>query len=88
MSRDTARLYLDGDMWCAIPPGFRELAVSKAGFGKTKEMAVHNYNMSVSVYRARRVDEFVVGGYCSQCTEWVPEDDVMEGCRDPHCPCQ
>jgi len=87
LSRSTARLYLDGDIWCATPPGFSNPVKNKAGFGNTQAAAVMAYNEQNSVYAVRRVDEFVVGGYCKRCTEWVPEDDVMEGCRDPHCPC-
>lgn len=29
------RIYLDGDKWCAVPPGFIDLQVSQSGFGVT-----------------------------------------------------
>lgn len=29
------KLEMDGDQWCATPPGFQDLQASKSGFGKT-----------------------------------------------------
>ena len=82
------RLYMDGDMWCAVGPLFRNLAIDKAGFGTTKTGAVANLNgLYHSINDKRSVNEFEVGGFCSRCTEWVGEEEVMEGCRDPYCPC-
>jgi len=34
------RIYLDGDMWCAVGPNFVDLQESKAGFGKTPNEAI------------------------------------------------
>lgn len=85
--RQEARLYLDGDMWCAVGPGFRNLAVDKAGFGATKTGAVANLNGLNRLHNKRSVDGFKVGGFCWRCEEWVEEGEVMEGCRDFHCPC-
>ena len=85
--RQEARLYMDGNMWCAVGPGFIDLATSPAGFGATKTGAVANLNGLVKMNKKRPVDDFVVGGFCRQCKEWVAEEDVMEGCRDPACPC-
>jgi hypothetical protein len=33
------RFFRDGDMWCAIRPGFENLQESHAGFGKTQTLA-------------------------------------------------
>ena len=85
--RQEARLYKDGNMWCAVGPGFINLAVSKAGFGATKTGAVANLNGELPLTQKRPVGDFTIGGFCRQCKEWVPEDAVMEGCRDPYCPC-
>ena len=85
--RQEGRLYRDGNMWCAVGPGFRDLALDKAGFGATKTGAVANLNGLLRLKEKRAVSEFVVGGFCSQCTDWVPEGLDMDGCRDPDCPC-
>lgn len=80
---------MDGNMWCAVGPGFQNLAISKAGFSTTKVGAVANLNgLHHRVSDKRSVDEFEVGGFCSQCTEWVEEMASMDGYRDFHCPCQ
>lgn len=34
------RIFKDGDMWCAVGPGFIDLQVSPAGFGKTPVAAL------------------------------------------------
>lgn len=82
------RLYMDGNMWCAVGPGFRNLALDKAGFGATKTGAVANLNgLHNRVSDKRPVEDFEAGGFCSQCKDWVAEETVMEGCRDPDCPC-
>ena len=75
------RLYRDGNKWCAVGLSFRNLAIDKAGFGETQTEAVYNLNSFL------KVKDFEVGGFCRQCAEWVAEEDVMEGCRDPFCPC-
>lgn len=82
--RQEARLYRDGNMWCAVPPGFRDLAVDDAGFGETQELAVEDLRRRIAADLT--VEDFVTGGYCRRCTEWVAEDEDMEGCRDPNCP--
>lgn len=63
------RLYMDGDMWCAVGPDFRNLAIDPAGFGKTEAEAVADLN---SVRRENvAIEKFEVGGFCHQCGEWV-----------------
>ena len=37
---DGTKVYMDGNMWCAVGPEFEDLQVSPAGFGKTPELAV------------------------------------------------
>lgn len=80
------RLYMDGNQWCAVGPWFRNLAIDHAGFGNTQSDAVANLNAT------RRenlvVKDFEVGGFCRQCKDWVAEKQIMDGCRDPDCPCQ
>ncbi len=39
-SGPSVRVFMDGDMWCAVLPDFEDLQVSPAGFGKTKEDAM------------------------------------------------
>lgn len=79
------RLYMGGNQWCAVGPGFRNLAIDPAGFGDTQEAAVAELNATVG--ESAEVDEFEVGGFCRRCKEWVREDEDMDGCRDPDCPC-
>lgn len=79
------RLYMDGNQWCAVGPHFRNLAQDLAGFGDTQEDAVAVLN-SVA-HEKKRVEDFEVGGFCHQCKDWVPENETMDGCRDPNCPC-
>ena len=76
------RLYRDGDQWCAVGPGF---SINYAGFGDTQAKAVANLN--VARHEKVKIEDFKVGGFCRRCKEWVAEEDVMEGCRDPDCPC-
>ncbi|KKL62129.1 hypothetical protein LCGC14_2188310 [marine sediment metagenome] len=79
------RLYMDGNMWCAVGLHFRNLAIDDAGFGETQKEAVANLNT------ARRenntVEDFEIGGFCRQCKVWVEDGLQMDGCRDPDCPC-
>lgn len=35
-------LFRDGELWCAAPPGFRNLALDPAGWGNTREEAIAN----------------------------------------------
>jgi hypothetical protein len=35
-------LFRDGELWCAAPPGFRNLALDPAGWGSTREEAIAN----------------------------------------------
>ena len=79
------RLYRDGNQWCAVGLHFRNLAVDRAGFGDTQADAVMNLN--AARHEKAEVEDFEIGGFCRQCKEWVAEEDVMEGCRDPLCPC-
>lgn len=79
------RLFMDGDKWCAVGLRFRNLAVDLAGFGDTQADAVAGLN--ALSHEKTEVKDFEVGGFCRQCTEWVAEEDIMEGCRDPNCPC-
>ena len=87
---DGYRLYRDGNAWCAVAPGFRNLAEDVAGFGDTQEEAVASLHkvkrstLNITLYEAR----FEVGGYCRRCKEWVEENIQMDGCCDPDCPCQ
>lgn len=80
------RLYTDGNVWCAVGPQFRNLAMDKAGFGDTQAEAVANLN--AARHESKAVEDFEVGGFCRQCTAWVQEEAEMDGCRDPDCPCQ
>ena len=80
------RLYMDGNQWCAVPPLFRNLAIDPAGFGDTKVEAVASLN--AARHEKKSVEDFEVGGFCRQCKDWVPEEQEMDGCRDPDCPCQ
>jgi len=80
-----ARLYRDGNMWCATPHGFQNLAISLAGFGETQQTAV--IDLQKHTRKTIAFDEFEVGGYCRRCREWVPEDVQRDGCRDSDCPC-
>lgn len=79
------RLYMDGNAWCAVGPHFRNLQLDEAGFADTQAEAVANLN--AARHENTNVEDFEVGGFCRQCTEWVPEDVQTEGCRDPNCPC-
>ncbi len=79
------RLYRDGNKWCAVGLHFRNLAIDLAGFGDTQVEAVSSLN--TLSHEKSNVKDFEVGGFCRQCTEWVAEEDIMEGCRDPDCPC-
>ena len=79
------RLYMDGNMWCAVGPHFRNLAIDDAGFGETHEDAAAQLNIVRREDKA--VEDFEVGRFCGQCKDWVAEEAVMEGCRDPDCPC-
>lgn len=80
------RLYRDGNQWCAVGLRFRNLAQDRAGFGSTQEDAVMMLN---TITRERhKVEDFEIGGFCRQCKDWVAEDQEMDGCRDPDCPCQ
>ncbi len=36
----SVRVFMDGNMWCAVNPDFTNLQESPAGFGKTKEDAI------------------------------------------------
>lgn len=77
---------MDGNMWCAVGPHFRNLAIDVAGFGLTQEKAVAELN---AVRRENKsVEDFDVGGFCRQCKDWVEADAQIDGCRDPECPCQ
>jgi hypothetical protein len=40
MMADGYRIFLDGDMWCAVGPGFVNLQESPAGFGSTPILAL------------------------------------------------
>ncbi len=80
--RQERRLYMDGKKWCAVGFGFRNLAVDPAGFGDDPEAAVRDLDANMNI------EDFVSGGYCRVCKEWVPSDERMDGCRDPGCPCQ
>jgi hypothetical protein len=35
-------LFRDGELWCAAPPGFRNLALDPAGWGSTRDEAISN----------------------------------------------
>ncbi len=83
--RQERRLYLDGNQWCAVGFGFQNLTINKAGFGDTQSEAVVNLN--AARHENALVEDFVVGGFCSQCKDWVLEGQEMDGCRDPDCPC-
>lgn len=79
------RLYMDGDQWCAVGPGFRNLAIDPAGFGGTPAAAVTALNAARD--EAAEVDEFEVGGFCRLCKAWVPVDESVVMCCEPDCPC-
>ena len=36
-------LFMDGNAWCAVGPGFVDIASSPCGFGATKDEAVRNF---------------------------------------------
>lgn len=81
------RLYLDGNMWCAVDIGFRNLAQDPAGFGPTQEEAVAQLLQASPNKQSIDLSSFEVGGFCSRCQEWIVEGEVPDGCRDPDCPC-
>lgn len=87
--RQEARLYLDGNKWCAVGYGFTDLATCNAGFGDTQGEAIEDLKRQDGPTAMKLNDaDFVVGGYCRRCKEWVPEGETPDGCRDPDCPCQ
>lgn len=83
--RQQARLYMDGNMWCAVMPGFRNLAIDDAGFGETPEDAVADLQRRVGAELS--TDDFVRGDFCKKCKEWIADGISADGCRDPGCPC-
>ena len=78
------RLYMDGNQWCAVGLGFRDLTVDQAGFGDSQADAVAA--LSAATGDKFKVEDFVVGGYCRRCQEWWPEGESADGCEDPICP--
>jgi hypothetical protein len=45
---DGTQVYVDGNMWCAVGPGFVNLQESSAGFGNTPALAVAGLVMTES----------------------------------------
>ena len=88
MIGDGYRLYMDGNKWCAVHPHFIDLQKSHGGFGDTQQEAVDDLKSRVGDGWDCKIEDFEVGGYCKPCRDWVEEIAVMEGCRDPVCPCQ
>ncbi len=80
--RQERRIYMDGNQWCAVGRGFRNLAEDRAGFGDDPEAAVRDLDPNMNI------EDFVSGGYCRVCKDWAPSDERMDGCRDPGCPCR
>lgn len=80
------RLYRDGNKWCAVGLGFRNLALDLAGFGDTQAEAVAELN-EADRQNGHNINDFEVGGFCRQCKAWVAEEETMDGCRETDCPC-
>lgn len=58
-------LYMDGNAWCAVGPGFYDIASSPCGFGDTQADAVSEFDKARRDYRMRnwpdlKVSDFVV----------------------------
>jgi hypothetical protein len=34
------KIFRDGDQWCAVAPGFVDIAISPCGFGETPKIAL------------------------------------------------
>lgn len=86
VQRMKSRIYMDGNQWCAVGRGFQNLAISQAGFGDTPEEAVAE--LANTTHKDLDVNNFEFGGFCSVCSEWAQDGALMDGCRDPGCPCQ
>ncbi len=50
-AEETSRVFMDGDLWCAVFPGFRDLQQDFAGFGRTPKEAREELNRASSTSR-------------------------------------
>lgn len=52
------RVFKDGDSWCAVGPGFENLAESTAGFGDTFSEAMEDFGSlsGVNIYKVKFIE--------------------------------